>query len=1386
MKRYAQIFKNSTFPLMTLLALLALALGFYLFHVRNREAYFTHRYLRLLAFASGQIEERLDTIESVFANYQKDETLSAKDLDNLPADLRALPSIEKVDAPPSDFAVACTGVTLEGRIEGDRFWVYAGWRETSKKAKDGRKCGKAKENEIALFRFDPFTLAQYDQRKGFEGFETFLVASRDGTVVFQKNQRGSREVNIVSLKGLVTSEGKAVDLLAAARTTSNVEVTLGGESYRLFLRPCCRTIWTADREPPPAKEGDRSKIPASKEAAAAGNSLELVVGGAVRTSTLSAQTWSISFTLGLAVVSLLALALLGLSFLRVLAIGPQEKLRVADALWVGFSAVVGVGLLTLLLVDLHAYRSLITGTDENLEKLAGEIKHNMKEELKVAWTQLGDFNRQAMEELKGDRKEVPVAATCGDLRKAGLPPREIKTPGFYLDFERFAWADSKGQQCFKWSIDKAKDPLVRNIRQRRYFREASRGRAAIEPVFSVATGRWVVALARPVKLAKTFVGVLGVEMSSLNRPVLPPGYGFAVVDENGGVLFHSEQGRAGYENFFDETDNDRGLHALVFARRSGSQDAEYLGRGHRLFVTPIQPPAPSAEEPIRTPPFWTLIVFSDKADMRSFNVDTMSTATLLLVLYLFVYMAGCLLVRAVRRHYRAGWLWPEKKGEMREKSHLALTAFYGLCVMAFIAAFRQLDGIDLLWFAFAFPWAVLLVSYRLCTPGMSKRRQTILGASLAGVLLLIHLTPGDGGAFDLLSLLRGGPGFLAGVSLGLWVCFFAVPWVQRLRLCPPRRIYLAAASLLLAVTAAGPAVAFFCVAHRAHLETRIKRAQLELARDREARDRRFDWRYNQLKDRGASEGPLLQQKVEDRRNTHWDLYHCFYFGTRFQDPCPSSPPSLARPETQLAKAEMTPGAAGEGRDAGEKLCTLLPGFIQQVLPLYTEDFIRVRWLMADSDRDERGGVAWAWNHTADGELRFQLNGLRLTSVIPPVSLAGLRPLWPFSLLLLTLTVVGVARFVAERCLLFGLPTPEAGEPMSMASASTQNFILVSPHIDDMAERLAAQNAAVIDLRQLTSREDLLRCLGRADLVGSPRICLHHFEHRLQEEEHNLLKLELMEELILGRDKPVIVLGHVVPAWYLLDRQPVTMSGGGSEKASKEIQERWRHLLRRFMTWVCRKQADVDRLNSDLGAIEERVLSDGTANGRRLKRLLAAAREECGESEQLERLAGDMVRARLQDLSPDLFFDDLRERAEPYYRALWTMCTEAEKVVLVHLAEGGLVNGKNADALKMLMRRGLVKRDPCFRLMNESFRRFVGTDVCLGEVRSLERQAAASAWNRIRTPFMVSLIGVCAFFFITQREVFDVSMAFFSAVAASLPALFRVFSAAAPGQSKPAG
>src|SRR5262249_49137725 len=63
-------------------------------------------------------------------------------------------------------------------------------------------------------------------------------------------------------------------------------------------------------------------------------------------------------------------------------------------------------------------------------------------------------------------------------------------------------------------------------------------------------------------------------------------------------------------------------------------------------------------------------------------------------------------------------------------------------------------------------------------------------------------------------------------------------------------------------------------------------------------------------------------------------------------------------------------------------------------------------------------------------------------------------------------------------------------------------------------------------------------------------------------------------------------------------------------------------------------------------------------------------------------------------------------AEPYYRALWQTRSLDEKVVLLHLAEEGVINPRSKPVAMQLVHAGLIVRDPNLRIMNETFRRFI--------------------------------------------------------------------------------
>ena len=74
------------------------------------------------------------------------------------------------------------------------------------------------------------------------------------------------------------------------------------------------------------------------------------------------------------------------------------------------------------------------------------------------------------------------------------------------------------------------------------------------------------------------VASLTIPLRALIDPVIVPGFGFAVIDRDGEVLFHSDPRHSLVENFFDESDRSRRLRALVAAKHQEWVDIRLLGR----------------------------------------------------------------------------------------------------------------------------------------------------------------------------------------------------------------------------------------------------------------------------------------------------------------------------------------------------------------------------------------------------------------------------------------------------------------------------------------------------------------------------------------------------------------------------------------------------------------------------------------------------------------------------------------------------------------------------------------------------------------------------------------------------------------------------------------
>jgi hypothetical protein len=140
---------------------------------------------------------------------------------------------------------------------------------------------------------------------------------------------------------------------------------------------------------------------------------------------------------------------------------------------------------------------------------------------------------------------------------------------------------------------------------------------------------------------------------SVAGPVLPGDFQFAIINADGLVIFHSDATRNLRENFFAETDQDKEIRSRVLMRTEGALGANYLGRAHRLYVRPMRA---NANE------LWSVVIFRDLRLEQTMNLEVLSLATILFLLYaLAIALAAGLTIWLQKGRGAGRWLWPDSR-----------------------------------------------------------------------------------------------------------------------------------------------------------------------------------------------------------------------------------------------------------------------------------------------------------------------------------------------------------------------------------------------------------------------------------------------------------------------------------------------------------------------------------------------------------------------------------------------------------------------------------------------------------------------------------------------------------------------------------------------------
>jgi hypothetical protein len=91
-----------------------------------------------------------------------------------------------------------------------------------------------------------------------------------------------------------------------------------------------------------------------------------------------------------------------------------------------------------------------------------------------------------------------------------------------------------------------------------------------------------------------------------------------------------------------------------------------------------------------------------------------------------------------------------------------------------------------------------------------------------------------------------------------------------------------------------------------------------------------------------------------------------------------------------------------------------------------------------------------------------------------------------------------------------------------------------------------------------------------------------------------------------------------------------------------------------------------------------------------------------------------------------------------------------------------------------MQRGLIRRDPAFRIMDRGFPDFVSGAESGATVQGWENEGARSSWAKLRPALIMLLVFGIGFLYSTQRGLFSETVAFATAVTGAVPLLLRLF------------
>jgi hypothetical protein len=288
-----------------------------------------------------------------------------------------------------------------------------------------------------------------------------------------------------------------------------------------------------------------------------------------------------------------------------------------------------------------------------------------------------------------------------------------------------------------------------------------------------------------------------------------------------------------------------------------------------------------------------------------------------------------------------------------------------------------------------------------------------------------------------------------------------------------------------------------------------------------------------------------------------------------------------------------------------------------------------------------------------------------------------------------------------------------------------------------------------------------------DRAAGPIVLLDRFDYNLNSREYNLVRLNLLERLTYESACRILLVSSVDPLYFLTDGAPQTLSDTKEPEVARNLLDRWALVLSKFE----RVRARASESREFTKKVKEFIRSHPDR-----REFAIRVREECNSTSILRRI-GTSILDDFDESDPvtrNWIARKVLDRAESYYRVLWSSLTSSERLVLYQLAQDGWANPKNTAAFQQLESKYLIRKLPMYRIMNESFRSFIASTEHADEIGEWEKQQKQSTWRVFRLVTIALGLALGIWFFHSQAALSKELAGYVAAVATLLTTVSALF------------